>query len=215
MEYKMTPIRRKEIKRVKAMLKRLEAKGYDINIDLTKIHTNKLKNMNRVNVIPKYAKYNERKGKTIEAIKKTKRKQKKAEKPKTKQPKNVTRINGNVYRGTTSDMTLNTIYKTLDEGKNYTGGKSRKTTSGFLSVQTSARRLSIIITSAEKKIGAEEIIKRVNQKFGSVEKFKERLEKLILAIYDDEYASWANGSEKYERDIREIAELIEGTDLGF
>lgn len=171
MAYTMTAIRRKEIKRVKALLKRLENRGYNITIDYEKIHTNKLKHINRVNAVGTYAKYNPLKGAVIERRKKAERKRK----SKAKKHGEVVSIdeaiserylpNGrniprSTYHGSEKDREFDTLIRMLEYGEDYTGQKAKdnewrkaRDSNGKYAVQQSAQRIRLMLERAVRVQG--------------------------------------------------------------
>ena len=222
MAYTMTPIRRKEIKRVKALLKRLENRGYNISIDFEKIHTNKLKHINRVNAVGTYAKYNPLRGAVIERRKKAERKRKreakKAERAKKisegkisviPSPPAVFKSSSNAERDAAFE--LSKVYAVIEDGIEY----SAKYLSTTAMIHNSTRRIRDIFNYAVENHGAEKVLNAIKENYGDIEKFSKQVERLCYAVYDEVYGGTKNGSEMYERDILRLTRALDSVDLGF
>lgn len=119
-----------------------------------------------------------------------------------------------VFRGSQATVDMNMLQNMAEYGKNYRTLKADK--SGEEAVNESGRRLANIIIEARKQHTDEELIEAINRNYGGVKKFAKLIERLVLAVYDDEYSKWAGGGDVYDVDVREIEYVLthlEGADL--
>ena len=96
------------------------------------------------------------------------------------------------------------------QGKNYNGEYEKKGKRGARDlVNQNARELDIIFETAVSRLGEEEVAKRLKKAYGDMSKLENLLERLMLAVYDDVYAAWADGRAVWERDRREFMMSLE------
>ena len=227
--------RRKALTRAKGIKKRLEKAGYDLgDLDLESMSTRKLKNIDRKKMIQDYA-TQESIDKVIEdskALKERKKilreQKKKLDAIRKKNPEKVVSIEeakkqdeswkpGDTHKvipaGSDAKIQVDKIIEMLEEGEDYHTTKS--VVSADDAVQPSAQRIMSMFLQARRKYSDEDIVKKLIQTFGSMDKVSETIERLIYAIYDDVLAEWANGSSSYEALISTISGALDVTDPGF
>lgn len=96
------------------------------------------------------------------------------------------------------------------QGKNYNGEYEKKGKRGARDlVNQNARELDTIFETAVSRLGEEEVAKRLKKAYGDMSKLENLLERLMLAVYDDVYAAWADGRAVWERDRREFMMSLE------
>lgn len=221
--YKNTEIRKKQVKRIKGIVKRLEKAGYDVDIDISSLSTQKLKSLDRKKLIWQgYAKID-----MDEYIEQIHKKHERKRKENLKKEKVVSMKEASTYNPSAphwgkvlsaSDAAtaiIDNIIKILEAGADYTGGHSKKEKSGFVAVNQSAERIELIFRDARMKRSDEDILSDILARYDSISAIQERIERLIGAIYDPLYASWASGSAVYEAHMAELASTVGGTDYGF
>ena len=230
---KINKNRHKALVRARGIKRRLEKKGYDLSgLDLESMSTRKLKALNRKKMIQDYA-TQESIDEVIEAERPIKERKKilRAQKRKLaairkKQQEKIISIDeakeqdeewnpGNTYQiipaGSEAKIAVDLIMKQIETGENYKG----KRASSEALIQMSAGRLRVIFESARKKYGDEEIVNRIKETFGSMEKCSAVIERLIYAVYDDLLAEWADGISAYDHLISTVVGALGVTDPGF
>lgn len=231
--YRNTEIRKKQVKRIKGIVKRLEKAGYDVDIDISSLSTQKIKSLDRKKLIwHGYAKIDM--DEYIENIhkkheRKRKEREKKRQENKKRKEKVVSMKEARKYdpsaphwgivlsASDAATAIIDNIIKILEKGGDYTGGhsKKRKGKSGFVAVNQSAGRIHLMFEDARNKRTDKDILNDILAKYGSVSAIQERIERLIGALYDPIYAKWADGSAVYEAHMTELAKTIGGKDFGF
>lgn len=220
--FSYTEKRKRELSRVRKIISRAKKAGLELEegFDITNLHTNELKNI-------KSKKDLQRKG-YLETKEKAEIRHRIMS---TTQPRNVVNISDaannryiatgenidreNVLSSDGAKEQIDMLENIIRTGENYIGGHSLKDTTGAPLVQRSADRIGIILETARARHTDEELVKAINDKFGSIAEFARLLERLILALYDDVYAAWAGGNAAYERAISMIANTLGGDDLGW
>lgn len=59
-----------------------------------------------------------------------------------------------------------------------------------------------------KKYAADEIVERLKAEFGSIAEAKRFIKNLLLAVYDDVYATWAGGNEARQADMARLCRTL-------
>lgn len=187
---KMSDKRRKALAHARGIIKRLEAAGYDVNFgDVAQKSTRKLQNVSRKSLIMNgIARWKEKDGRGMEPPKEW-------------------------------ELELRKIRRILEEGSCYYGEKSKRTNkagkriSAYTEVNISADSLTAIIDDAVSRLGEEEVVRRIKNYWKTLQHFEELLNKLITAVYDDVYSVWGSGgSSEYERDVKNIRQILEVDD---
>lgn len=225
--------RKKALNRAKGIKSRLEKKGYDLgDLDLESMSTRQLNKLDRKKMIQNYA-TQESVDKIIEEERALKERKKilRAQKRKLaairkKEQTKVISIDeakkqdenwkpGDTYKilpaGSDAKVAVDLIIKQIEEGENYRG--KRASSEGL--IQMSAGRLRVIFETARKKYEDEEIVNRLKQTFGSMEKCSSVIERLIYAVYDDMLAEWADGVTAYDHLLSTVVGALGVMDLGF
>lgn len=225
---KITDTRKKQLKRVKGIISRLEKKGYTVDVDVESLSTQKLLHLDRKKIIQQYGTYEEtEEEKALKARKRILRAQKRRLAAiRKKKPGKVISIDeakkqdaawkaGDTYKtipaGSDAKIQVDLIIKQIEEGENYRG--KRASSEGL--IQMSAGRLRVIFEEARRKYKDEEIVNRLEQTFGSMEKCSAVIERLIYAVYDDMLAEWADGITAYEHLLSTVVGALGVTDPGF
>lgn len=225
---KITDTRKKQLKRVKGIISRLEKRGYTVDVDVESLSTQKLIHLDRKKIIQQYGTYEEtEEDKALKARKRILRAQKRrlASIRKRQQGKVISIDEakkqdanwkaGDTYKtipaGSDAKIQVDLIIKQIEEGENYRG--KRASSEGL--IQMSAGRLRVIFEEARRKYEDEEIVNRLEQTFGSMEKCSAVIERLIYAVYDDMLAEWADGVTAYEHLLSTVVGALGVTDPGF
>jgi len=224
---KITDTRKKQLKRVKGIISRLEKRGYTVDVDVDSLSTQKLLHLDRKRIIQQYGTYEEtEEERALKARKRILRAQKRRLAAIQKKKGKVISIDeakkqdaswkaGDTYKtipaGSDAKIQVDLIIKQIEEGENYRG--KRASSEGL--IQMSAGRLRVIFETARKKYEDEEIVNRLKQTFGSMEKCSAIIERLIYAVYDDMLAEWADGITAYEHLLSTVVGALEVTDPGF
>lgn len=224
---KITDTRKKQLKRVKGIISRLEKKGYTVDVDVESLSTQKLLHLDRKKIIQQYGTYEEtEEEKALKARKRILRAQKRRLAAIRKKQGKVISIDeakkqdaawkaGDTYKtipaGSDAKIQVDLIIKQIEEGENYRG--KRASSEGL--IQMSAGRLRVIFEEARRKYEDEEIVNRLEQTFGSMEKCSAVIERLIYAVYDDMLAEWADGVTAYEHLLSTVVGALGVTDPGF
>lgn len=224
---KITDTRKKQIKRVKGIISRLEKKGYTVDVDVESLSTQKLLHLDRKKIIQQYGTYEEtEEEKALKARKRILRAQRRRLAAIQKKKGKVISIDeakkqdaawkaGDTYKtipaGSDAKIQVDLIIKQIEEGENYRG--KRASSEGL--IQMSAGRLRVIFEEARRKYEDEEIVNRLEQTFGSMEKCSAVIERLIYAVYDDMLAEWADGITAYEHLLSTVVGALGVTDPGF
>ena len=224
---KITDTRKKQLKRVKSIISRLEKRGYTVDVDIESLSTQKLLHLDRKKIIQQYGTYEEtEEEKALKARKRILRAQKRRLNAIQKKKGKVISIDeakkqddnwkpGDTYQvipaGSDAKITVDLIMKQIETGENYKG----KRASSEALIQMSAGRLRVIFETARQKYGDEEIVNRLEQTFGSMEKVSAVVERLIYAVYDDLLAEWADGISAYDHLISTVVGALGVMDPGF
>ena len=225
---KITDTRKKQLKRVKGIISRLEKRGYTVDVDVESLSTQKLLHLDRKKIIQQYGTYEEtEEEKALKARKRILRAQKRrlAAIRKRQQGKVISIDEakkqdaawkaGDTYKtipaGSDAKIQVDLIIRQIEEGENYRG--KRASSEGL--IQMSAGRLRVIFEEARRKYEDEEIVNRLEQTFGSMEKCSAVIERLIYAVYDDMLAEWADGVTAYEHLLSTVVGALGVTDPGF
>lgn len=206
----MTELRRKQLKRVRGIVKRLE-KQYAVDpglySELPHYSTAKLKGMSRKSIIQSgHATYREK-------------------------PKPVLKPFPEVSKSDYEEMQANhevtKILTLLEKGREYQGDYSKKEggKNAKIAVQSSAQRIEAIIVNSVNKTRVDKDGNEVSGLLYTYQKLKEEyrsfmlltdlLNKLITAVYDDVYSEWADGRDKYEYELKRLADALGIVDRGF
>lgn len=228
----VSKVRKERLKKAKGIKTRLEKAGYDLgDLDLEKISTRKLKNLDRKKMIQDYATQESidkviSEERALKERKKILRAQKRKLAAIRKKQGKVVSIDeakkqdaawkaGDTYKtipaGSDAKIQVDLIIKQIEEGENYRG--KRASSEGL--IQMSAGRLRVIFEEARRKYEDEEIVNRLEQTFGSMEKCSAVIERLIYAVYDDMLAEWADGITAYEHLLSTVVGALGVTDPGF
>lgn len=225
---KITDTRKKQLKRVKGIISRLEKRGYTVDVDVESLSTQKLIHLDRKRIIQQYGTYEEtEEERELKARKRILRAQKRRLAAiRKKQKGKVVSIDeakkqdanwkaGDTYKtipaGSDAKIQVDLIIKQIEEGENYRG--KRASSEGL--IQMSAGRLRVIFEEARRKYEDEEIVERLTKTFGSMEKCSAVIERLIYAVYDDMLAEWADGVTAYEHLLSTVVGALGVTDPGF
>lgn len=100
---------------------------------------------------------------------------------------------------------ISNIMALVREGLDYTSTKGNQ--AGAIMVNNSAQRIDEIIQQSLAKNGYEETA-RLLEEWAIGSDLKSRIERMILAVYDSEYARWAHGAEAYEREIASLCNAL-------
>ena len=227
-----TDLRKERLKKAKGIKTRLEKAGYDLgDLDLEKISTRALKNLDRKKMIRDYA-TQESIDKVIaeeRALKERKKilraQKKKLDAIRKKEQAKVVSIDeakkqddnwkpGDTYQtipaGSEAKIQVDLIIKQIEEGENRKGKRS----SSDRLIHESAGRLRVIFEEARRKYSDEEIVQKIEKTFGSMEKCSAVVERLIYAVYDEILNKWADGVSSYDHLIGTIVGALGVTDPG-
>lgn len=224
--------RQKAIKRAKAIVSRAKRAGYvpAVEIDYSLLTTAEIQKITRTRLVDTYGFHYDETKDTILKRKKEKqalkninkhfkRPKKYKRKTETKTPSNFDRNktqHPKILKKSDESIQLDLIEKMIQKFSNYRGEFSKKENSvGYILVQNSANRILDIIQDARRKRDDQEIVSNIEAKYGSTDRLADLIEHLILAVYDDVYATWANGKSQYEEAITAISLVVGGEDLGF
>lgn len=224
---KITDTRKKQLKRVKGIISRLEKRGYTVDVDVESLSTQKLLHLDRKRIIQQYGTYEEtEEEKALKERKKILRAQKRRLASIRKKQGKVVSIDeakkqdaswkaGDTYKtipaGSDAKIQVDLIIKQIEEGENYRG--KRASSEGL--IQMSAGRLRVLFEEARRKYEDEEIVERLIKTFGSMEKCSAVIERLIYAVYDDMLAEWADGITAYEHLLSTVVGALGVMDPGF
>lgn len=224
---KITDTRKKQLKRVKGIISRLEKRGYTVDVDIESLSTQKLLHLDRKRIIQQYGTYEEtEEEKALKERKKILRAQKRRLASIRKKQGKVVSIDeakkqdaswkaGDTYKtipaGSDAKIQVDLIIKQIEEGENYRG--KRASSEGL--IQMSAGRLRVLFEEARRKYEDEEIVERLIKTFGSMEKCSAVIERLIYAVYDDMLAEWADGITAYEHLLSTVVGALGVMDPGF
>ena len=193
----MTETRRKQLTRVRGIIKRM-SKEYrvDENLykNLTNLSTQKLRHMSRKSI--------------IQSGQATHR---------SFIVKEFPEVTQSDYEEMEANFGLTKILRLLEKGANYSGEYSKKSggKSARIAVNMSAERIENIVLEAKNRDGAKVVYDKLMKYYGSFSRIEEMVEALILGVYDDVYASWAQGSAAYEAELKRIAQVLGVVDRGF
>lgn len=104
---------------------------------------------------------------------------------------------------------ISNIMALVKEGLDYMSVKNSQ--AGAIMVNNSAQRIDEIIQQSIAKHGYEETAKRLEE-WATGTDIASRIERMIYAVYDSEYARWAHGSTAYEREIAGLCSVLEVED---
>lgn len=225
---KITDTRKKQLKRVKGIISRLEKRGYTVDVDVESLSTQKLIHLDRKRIIQQYGTYEEtEEERELKARKRILRAQKRRLAAiRKKNAGKVISIDeakkqdaswkaGDTYKtipaGSDAKIQVDLIIKQIEEGENYRG--KRASSEGL--IQMSAGRLRVLFEEARRKYEDEEIVERLTKTFGSMEKCSAVIERLIYAVYDDMLAEWADGITAYEHLLSTVVGALGVMDPGF
>lgn len=118
---------------------------------------------------------------------------------------------GRIYYGSEATAQINKLLSIAEYGKNYLGTRLKDYGVGNTAlklVQSSGEHLVRVIRAARRKFTDEELVERIIRDYGSVDFFSTIVERMVLAVYDKEYAEWAGGSNAYHADMMEIENTL-------
>lgn len=199
----MTETRRKALRRARGIVKRVENKiGYSLGLDLSGMSTRKLQFIDRKTLLREAAKNIEKKESKALSI---------------EEAKNIRFKNTghhiertNVLKRSGSKEKIDMLKRIIDYGRTYSGSHnpgSKNKLGNIIEIQTRSKQIWDILENAERRLGQDELVNRIERSYGSVNRFGEIIEKLILIIYDKEH--WMDGGENaYNVEIMEIVSAI-------
>lgn len=114
-----------------------------------------------------------------------------------------------VYHGTEATRQMDMLLSIAEYGATYMGSGYKDSRDGVPLINSAGKRMKDIIISARMKRSDEDLIASIIRDYGTVQYFSTVVERLVLAIYDKEYAEWAAGSTAYDVDLRELKETLE------
>lgn len=216
-----------ELRRVNRMIKRLEANGYEVAIGIEGLTTRQLHNIKSGRDLVRRGLYKfseagyealrskQENRRAKEREKRAVRKAVKTQAPVTRYTESesgaynssgesIARIN--VFTGSEATIQLDMLLGIAEYGRTYTGRKTDK--SAVKSVQDSGKRLIDIINRARTMHSDEEIVARIESDYGSIREFARHIERLVLAVYDREYAEWSGGLVAYNIEIDDICDTL-------
>lgn len=100
---------------------------------------------------------------------------------------------------------ISNIMALVKEGLDYMSTKNSQ--AGAIMVNNSAQRVDEIIQQSIAKNGYEETA-RLLEEWATGTSLQDRIERMIYAVYDSEYARWAHGSDAYEREIASLCSVL-------
>lgn len=118
---------------------------------------------------------------------------------------------GRIYYGSEATAQINKLLSIAEYGKHYMGTRLKDYGSGDTAIDlihSSGEHLVRVITKARSKFTDEELVERIKRDYGSVEFFATIVERMVLAVYDKEYAEWAGGNNAYHADMMEIENTL-------
>lgn len=116
-----------------------------------------------------------------------------------------------IYYGSEATAQINKLLLIAEYGKKYMGTRLKDygaadTAIGM--INSSGEHLVRVIRAARQKFSDEELVERIIRDYGSVDFFATIVERMVLAVYDKEYAEWAGGSNAYNADMWEIEKTL-------
>lgn len=203
-------LRRKQIlKNLSKVTKRAEAAGYEITTDLNSLSATDLRNIRGISDLrrkglasKRYSRpvsdYERDSGSVINLGDVTRAKY-------DSSGDNIPR--NNVFRGSEATVQIDMLLSIAEYGRYYRSIKAD--TSGQEAVNESGKRLIKIITDARLKHTDEELVEAIEKSpYGSVRALARFVERMVLAVYDEEYASWADGGSAYNMELDDIRRAL-------
>ena len=207
----MTKLRKKELKRVKALGKRLAKKGYVVTGDIEKLTTQQLRKIHSGLQLARTGVYTMSESEAERRI--SERRERKLKRnanrrvtqavkrqlPNTGNRNNVINIADgsdtgfsndglniqrlNVYSGSEASTQIDILLGIAEYGKYYTGRKSDKSAVDL--INSNGSDISDTIKEARRLYGDEVLVKAIeDSEFHSVQELGRFVEKLVLAVYD-------------------------------
>ena len=122
------------------------------------------------------------------------------------EPETETEIEPELSEEIEATIQLEAILSKIITATNYETEKTN--VSGQVMVQSSAWTLFDIITEARGRYSDKEIMDRLISQYGSFSDIDALIQKLILAVYDKDYARWAGGRHLYDAEINMLTEVL-------
>lgn len=116
----------------------------------------------------------------------------------------------NVYTGSMAAIQMDMLLSIAEYGERYRGVKGDVNSDQM--INKSGRRLKDIIVTARLRHSDEEILEYIESHWAGngrgIDGLAKTVERLVLAVYDEEYRTWASGLDLYEQTMEEIEDVL-------